>query len=127
MDSGEASLMAIKGGLGEAKVLALLKLHLLELNELLNLSRPMGEVLIDRIADNLLKRYWYLNMAEIHLVLDRGASGDYGQVLMCNLATVMRWFAQYDTERLELVEERQMEQHERYKETYRDKPRISYQ
>lgn len=126
VDSGERSLASMRRETGEAKTLALLKLHLLELNELLNLGRPMGEALIDRIADTLMTRYFYLNMADIHLVLDRGASGYYGQVLMCNLSTVMRWFAEYDQERLCQVEERNMLEHDKIKASYEGKPRISY-
>ncbi len=125
MDSGEKSLAALKLALGEQKALALLKLHLLQLNDLLNLARPMGETLIDRIADSITTTYHYLNMAEIHLVLDRGASGYYGQVMMCNMATVMRWFAEYDQERTEQVVERNLAAHERIKMGYEDKPRLS--
>lgn len=125
VDSGEKSVAALKVTLGEEKTLALLKLHLLQLNELLNLGRPMGETLIDRMADSIAHTYYYLNMAELHLVLDRGAAGHYGQVMMCNMATVMRWFAEYDTERTEQVVERNLAAHERLKMGYEDKPRMS--
>lgn len=126
VDSGERTLISMRKETGEEKTLALLKLHLLELNELLNLSRPMGEVLIDRIADNIMTQYWYLNMADIHLVLDRGASGWYGQVLMCNQSTVMRWFAEYADERFSRIEDRNLAEHDKIKASYEDKPRTSY-
>ncbi len=125
VDSGERTLATLRHTCGEEKTLALLKLHLLQLNELLNLGRPMGETLIDRMADSIAHTYYYLNMAEIHLVLDRGAAGHYGQVMMCNMATVMRWFAEYDTERTEQVVERNLAAHEQLKMGYEDKPRMS--
>lgn len=113
--SGEKNLLTLTRDFGQKKVEALVKVYLLEMNELLNLRNPLNEACIDRIASMVVKDYRNLNFADIRNVLENGARGRYsrdGEVLMVNYSIVMGWFERYSAERCASVEAYHLNEHE---------------
>ncbi|MCQ2202415.1 MAG: hypothetical protein MJZ27_10045 [Bacteroidales bacterium] len=122
MQAKEPSLAAIKRVSSEAKVKALIKLQCVYLNEMLNLKRPLTEAMIDRIADDVMKEYYYLSMADVYLVFDRAIKGYWGEFYeLVNVPMVEGWFRKYADERFEIAERRSIEEAESYKSAADDR------
>ncbi|MEG1572801.1 MAG: hypothetical protein RR328_04535, partial [Bacteroidales bacterium] len=85
---------------GEEKVEALLKLQLLDLNEVLGLKQPFSERQIDEISEEIISLYSYLNMADLHLIFKRIKTGYYGELYdRLSTASIFSFFEKYFTER----------------------------
>ncbi len=116
IDSGGDNLFALRRNFGNNKVLALIKLYLIELNELLNLKRSLTEAMIDAIADELIASFSMLNMADVHLVFRRAKTGYYGELYeSLNMPKVLSWFADYFEERCSAAAERSVNEAQQYK------------
>lgn len=119
IDQGGASLFALKNTVGEKKVSALIKLYLIEMNDLFNLKRPLTEQMIEAITDEVIAQYGYLNMADIHLIFRRAKNGDYGDMFeTLNMPKVMTWFKNYFEERLQASANRSQERAAAYKNDF---------
>ena len=115
-DSGYPCMAFLVRDYGTEKVEALLKLQLVELNELLNLKRPLTERMIDVIAADVVADFRHLNMADVWLVFKRARSGHYGELYeSVNTAKVEGWFREYYEERCAEAEERSIRESEAYK------------
>jgi len=98
------------------KVAALLKLQLIELNELLQLNKPLTEQAIDLIADELITNYSQLTIADVYLVLRRARTGVYGQFYeSLNMPKVVGWFREYFDERCDVYAMRSQRESELHK------------
>lgn len=98
--SGEKSLALLTKELGEKKITALLKLHLIDLNEKLNAKRPLTEAMIVEIAEEIISLFPLLNFADVNLILRNAKTGVYGEMYDCiNEAKVLGWFRSYFNER----------------------------
>lgn len=98
------------------KVAAIIKLQLIELNELLQLNKPLTEQAIDLIADELITNYAQLTIADVYLVMRRARIGDYGQFYEAlNMPKVIGWFREYFDERCEVYAERSQRESQSYK------------
>lgn len=117
--SDEQSVAALRrSGIPAEKLAAMVKLHCLRLNELLNLRNPLNTTTIDTIADSVVTEYNSLNFADIRLVFKRGAEGYYsrdGEVLAVNLSIVMSWFRRYFDERCHESYNEHLREHEAMK------------
>lgn len=101
---------------GAEKVEALVKLQLVELNELLNLKRPLTERMIDVIASDIVADFRSLNMADVWLVFRRARSGHYGELYeSLNTAKVEGWFHEYFNERCSAAEEESIRESDQFK------------
>ncbi|WP_157600914.1 hypothetical protein [Persicobacter sp. CCB-QB2] len=93
--------------LGETQLLALIKIHLIDFNELLDLRKPLGERQIDKIAEVLLEQFPSLSFADIHFVFNQAMLGAYGELYeSLNISKVMSWFKVYFEERTKVFGER---------------------
>lgn len=118
--SGNSSICVLARQYGQEKVEALIQMYLIELNELLNLKRPLTEHMIDVIAADIVEDYRNLNMADVHLVFSRARKGYYGELYeSINTAKVLSWFRDYFNERCEAAEEASIAESESHKGDHR--------
>lgn len=111
--------------LGPSKVAALMKLYLIELNEVIGLKIPMNEKQIDAAAEEILAKYPYLNMADINLVFRRIKCGEYGNLYdRLPMPQLMQFFSTYNDERCDEAARLSRQEAEMYKEAA-DRPRSS--
>jgi hypothetical protein len=100
------SLVRYKKEFGEEKIESVIKLWLVDLNNCLNLRRPMSESNIDLIAFYIVSDFGNLTLPDIHLVFTRAKKGLYGELYeSLNSAKVLGWFKDYFEERLEIAGE----------------------
>ncbi|MBO7625392.1 MAG: hypothetical protein J6S82_08850 [Bacteroidales bacterium] len=115
-DSGMPCMAVLVREYGAEKVEALIKLQLVELNELLNLKRPLTERMIDVIASDIVSDFRDLNMADVWLVFRRARSGHYGELYeSLNTAKVEGWFHEYFNERCSAAEEESIRESDQFK------------
>lgn len=105
------SLAKISKELGEKKVLAILRLYLIDLDESINLNRGLSKELIDNISIKILEMYPRLTLADVYLVFNNAKTGVYGDLLTINMPRIMKWFASYHNERMDTCEEINIERH----------------
>lgn len=111
-----ATLQGLQRNMGENKILALIKLYLIELNDLLGLKVPMSEAQIDAVAEEVLVKYRYFTMADINLIFRRIKCGEYEKLYdRLTMPQLMRMFAAYDDERCEESARRSIAESDYYK------------
>ena len=107
IDSGAPTLGMIRRELGEKAVEAYLKLWFVDLNQLLDLKKPLNERQIDDMAFRILDAYGSLNLADITLIFRRVLDGDSGLMYdRLSIPTVMKWFKSYFDHRCSAAGER---------------------
>lgn len=110
------SLTAYKKIIGEDKLEVVIKLWLVDLNNCLNLRRPMSEDNIDLIAIYILSDYGNLTISDINLVFTRAKTGAYGELYeSLNTAKVLLWFSEYSESRMETAAEMNLVKHNQLK------------
>jgi hypothetical protein len=81
-------------------VQAVIELHLLALNESVNVGRPLTEFQIKEISIEIITVYYFLSVIEISLVLRKAKRGDYGKLYNAlNIVDILSWFSSYAEER----------------------------
>lgn len=94
------SLAVLRREYGEAKIEAIIKLHLIDLCENVNLKRPLRDRQVDSIAREIVAEFYALTIADIHVVFRQAKTGQYGEFYdSLDMPKVMGWFRQYFADR----------------------------
>lgn len=94
------SLAVLRREYGEAKIEAIIKLHLIDLCENVNLKRPLRDRQVDGIAREIVSEFYALTIADIHVVFRQAKTGQYGEFYdSLDMPKVMGWFRQYFADR----------------------------
>jgi len=94
------SLARLKKEYSPEKIHALVASYLIDLSLLLGLKRPLNEVQIEFIANEIVARYWYFTIADINVIFRRAKSGYYGEFYeSINPPKILNWFSQYEFEK----------------------------
>lgn len=89
--------------LDEDSVLALIELHLWQLNESMNLNNKLTEMQIIEIAIEIMSNYYYLKMEDIYLIFRKAKMGEYGKLFSSlSMIDIFTWFSTYDAQRTEI-------------------------
>ena len=81
-------------------VQALVELHLIALNQSVNVGKPLTEFQIKEISIEILSTFYYLSIVEISLILRKAKRGDYGKLYNAlNMVDILSWFSSYSEER----------------------------
>ena len=81
------------------------------LNEYTNVNNKMTYQQIEQTASMIFKKYYYLTLDEIALVFFRGKTGFYGDIFRLDGMIIMKWFNEYDKERIENAERLALDEH----------------
>lgn len=104
---------------GDRAVEAYLKLWLIDLNNILDLKKPLSEAQIDDLAFRICDKYRTLNIAEINLVFNRAKNGECGGILdRVHVPTVMSWFKDFFDERCNVAAEQSYQNHVQAKSAF---------
>lgn len=98
--------------MGELAVESYMKLWLIDLNEALNLKRPLTETQIDQIAFFIVQEYRNLSIADISLIFKKAKMGRYGDFYeSLNSAKILLWFSNYFNERCTVASQLSYQNH----------------
>lgn len=96
--------------LGTDAVSAVIELHLLALNEAVNVQQGLTKNQIKEIALEIMTLYYFMNVVEIAFVLRRAKRGEYGKFYgALNMPDILSWFNKYAEERAQLFMNKQLE------------------
>lgn len=88
--------------LGYDTVSAVIELHLLALNQSVNVSQHLNKLQIKEIAIEVLASYYYLSPVELAYVLRKAKRGDYGKLYgALNMVDILGWYSQYAEDRVQ--------------------------
>jgi len=119
LKNGTSSLAKISKNVGEKRSLALIKIYLVRLNELLNLKKSLSETAIDELAQMILTDYYHLNMVDIVFVLNQAIKGKYGEFYEnLGVPKVMGWFENYFEERCNEAERQSNQERSQYNSSF---------
>lgn len=111
------SIIKLKKTIGEEKMESFIKLWLIDLNNILDLRRPLRENQIDLISFYIVNDYGNLTLSDIHLIFTRAKTGFYGELYeSLNMPKVLGWFRDYFEERLLTAGEMSRREHGNIKE-----------
>ena len=89
--------------LGEDTILAVIELHLLALNQSVNVGQPLTKYQIKEIAIEIFSVFYYLSIVEICFILRKAKRGEFGQLYgALNIVAILDWFSQYSGQRAEI-------------------------
>lgn len=110
------NLYGLRNVLGDDKVEALLKMQLIDLNEVLGLKQAFTERQIDEMAESILSMYSALTMADIYLVFKRIKTGFYGELYdRLPMPQLFLFFDDYFSERCEEAAKQSQAEADKYK------------
>lgn len=98
------SLAKIKKAYSEDWTLAYISLWIVNINEFLNVSRPMSEPQIEETSFLILSQYYYLKLSDITLIFTKAKRGDWGPLYeSLDGMKILSWFEKYANERSDAV------------------------
>ncbi|CAL2084895.1 hypothetical protein [Tenacibaculum sp. 190524A02b] len=114
--SNSPSLAAIQREKGEGFTEAFLAAWLINLNEILNLNKPMTESQIVLCVSEVLSNYKSLKIADLTLLFKRIMSGEFGEFYeSISIPKVLTFFRKYNEERMNRAFELNNAKHQEYK------------
>lgn len=115
IEADSNSISFYRAHLGEDSVLALIELHLLALNESINVANPLKTIQIKEIAIEINTLYYYLSMVEIGFVFRKAKRGEYGKFYnSISMPEVLSWFENYSSERSNHFMNKQLDKHSNF-------------
>ncbi len=94
------SLARLRAEYGTQKIEAIIKLHLIDLCENVNLKRPLRDTQVDNIAREIVAEFYSLTIADIHVIFRKAKTGEYGEFYeSLDMPKVLSWFRGYFSDR----------------------------
>jgi hypothetical protein len=96
-----------------------ISIQLVELQASLGVKNKLDEARCDEIAAEIVATYKQLSMADLHVILRRARTGEYGEFYeRISMPKVLTWFREYFNERIKVALERNERETERRKNSY---------
>jgi len=112
IESKTPSLNLIIRAEGRVKKEALVKLWLINLNELLNVKHPMSEQQIRICASLIVEDYASLKIADLGFFFRKIIKGEYGQFYeSISIEKILSFLTQYETDRFKIIEDQAHQEH----------------
>lgn len=100
---------------GPEKTEAYIQLWLVDLNECLNLNRPLKEHHIEQIAFMIMQSYKNISIADLNLIFSKAKKGGYGQFFeSLSMPKVLGWFEEYYNDRADTAGEIARRKHDQF-------------
>jgi hypothetical protein len=95
--------------LGMDSILAVIELHLVSLNQAVNVNNHLNENQIKEIAIEIYSNYYFMNMVEIGMIFRKAKRGEFGKLYgALNMVDILIWFSEYSESRMMHHAEKQL-------------------
>lgn len=102
--SGSPSLVKISKELSKNETIGFISKLISKINFNLNIGKKMSPEQIFSVSELILKEYYYYNLTEINMCLNRGFLGKYGQIYdRFDGMIIFEWLKSYSNERDEAI------------------------
>ncbi len=112
-NSDTPSLAELKKDNGEDKVLSLLEIWILDINDFFNVNNKMKPGQIKETAIMVLQDFYYLKIADLNFVFTNAKKGKYGNLYgSLDGSKIYQWFSEHDNERAGVVYRERLKEHD---------------
>jgi len=116
IEAEKNSISAFAKNISQDAVLAMIELHLIALNESLNVHQKLSEYQMKEISVEIISLFYYMTMTEIALVFRRAKRGFYGEIkFSIDISKIIQWFEQYKEERISFFMQRSIQDNKQAK------------
>lgn len=110
-------LSAMRKEIGEDKVLAIMEMWIIDINDFFNINNKMKPNQVKETAMFILNDFYYLKIADVNLVFSTAKKGKYGSLFgSLDGSKIYQWFDEYDKERAGECYKRHLEEHDLIKQ-----------
>jgi len=85
--------------IGPEKVVAMLELHIIALDQYLDFNKSMTHASVHQTAEMIYNTYFQLTITDIIFVFNQARLGKYGEIIGLNGTKILCWFDQHFDER----------------------------
>lgn len=111
---------------GKEEVVRQIVKWLIELNEMMDLNKPMTNAQILMCARMIMEDYYYLKSTDLALFFTRIIKGEFGEMFEAlSITKIMSWIAIYSDERMNIGAQEAKIQHDKIISRETDVPRYS--
>jgi len=113
LSSGTLALSQIRKEEGEDKVLTVLEMWIVDINDFFNIQNKMKPGQIKETALMILQDFYYMNIADLNLVFTNAKKGKHG-ALYASLdgSKIYQWFDQHDKNRANAAYRERLKEHD---------------
>jgi len=116
LNSDTPALSELRKDNGEDKVLTMLEMWILDINEFFNVQRKMKPNQIKETALMILEDFYYLRVADLNYVFSNAKKGRYGELYgTLDGSKVYAWFVEHDNERASMAYKERLREHDNLK------------
>ncbi len=102
----------------DLKTEAFIKLWLVDLNDCVNLKRPLNEGQMDFIAMQIIDKHRNMRLSDIYFIFLTAKSGGYGELYeRLSPDKVLLWFQEYWNDRMKIAADLSRDEHAQSKES----------
>jgi len=113
LNSNTPILAVMKKEIGEDKVLAILEMWIIDINEFININNKMKPNQVIETAMMLLQDFYYFKIADINLIFTKAKKGKFGNLYgVIDGSKIYQWFEQHDNERAKECYMEHLEKHD---------------
>lgn len=92
--------------MSEQLILTIIKLHIVDLSDFLNLTRPMKDSQIDQTAEMIIDEFPLMKVADVIYLFKQAKNGAFGSIFEgLDGLKILGWFRQVWSERLDVAEQ----------------------
>lgn len=98
--------------MSEQLILTIIKLHIVDLSDFLNLTRPMKDSQIDQTAEMIIDEFPLMKVADVIYLFKQAKNGAFGNIFEgLDGLKILGWFRQVWAERLDVAENMSEREH----------------
>jgi hypothetical protein len=105
------ALKVFANSIGQEKVIAMLELHIIALDQFLNFNKAMTQASVHQTAELIYNTYFQLTITDILYVFNNARLGKYGEIIGLNGSKILYWFDQHFDERFSAAASESMREH----------------
>ncbi len=113
LNSNTPALAEIRKDEGENKVLTVLEMWIVDINDFFNINNKMKPGQIKETALMILQDFYYMNIADLNLVFSNAKKGKFGNLYgFLDGSKIYQWFDDHDKERANAAYRERLKEHD---------------
>jgi hypothetical protein len=93
------SMVVIAREIGNEKIIAMIELYIIALDQFLNFNKSMTQMSIHETAELIYRTYFQLTITDVLYVFKNARLGRYGEIIGLNGGKILTWFDQHFDQR----------------------------
>jgi len=104
-ENNTPSIGFLKNKMSEKLILTIIKLHIIDLSDFLNLTRPLKESQVEQTAEMIIDEFPLMKIADVIYLFKKAKNGEFGNIYEgLDGLKILSWFREVWCERLDYAE-----------------------